>query len=133
MDGENIVWKLEDLRDILLKKLISSEKFLDYILKQMKVRWVDLAKSKTPSYILTLRLKTEKHQEDIINKRLEIGRQLYNSVLGIALKRYRLMLESKDYNKIKKELKKINNIYHNTGSKKEKNNMIKKENCYIKN
>ncbi|HGD0580543.1 TPA: RNA-guided endonuclease TnpB family protein [Clostridium perfringens] len=79
-----------------------------------------MAKSKTPSYILTLRLKTEKYQEDIINKRFEIGRTIYNSVLGVALKRYRLMLESKDYNKVKRKLKNINNIYHNTDSKKEK-------------
>lgn len=41
----------------------------------------------TPSYVLTLPLKTEKWQEDVLSKRFEIGRKLYNSCLGELLKR----------------------------------------------
>ena len=38
--------------------------------------------------VLTLPLKTEKWQEDVINKRLEIQRQIYNAMLGYELKRF---------------------------------------------
>jgi hypothetical protein len=59
----------------------------------------NLAKLKTESYILTLQLKTEKFQEDIIEKRFEKCRKIYNSCLGEALKRYNHMIESKEYQK----------------------------------
>ena len=45
-----------------------------------------MAKSKTASYVLTLQLKTEKFQEDILDDRLEKCRKIYNSCLGEALK-----------------------------------------------
>ncbi|MBU3100710.1 MULTISPECIES: hypothetical protein [Clostridium] len=43
------------------------------------------------NYILTLKLNTEKYQEDILNKRLEISRSIYNSCLGELFKRYNHM------------------------------------------
>ena len=43
----------------------------------------------TPSYILTLRLKTEAFQEDILNKRFEIARHMYNACVNELYKRYR--------------------------------------------
>lgn len=58
-------------------------------------------KSKEPSYVLTLPLKLEPFQMDIIDKRLEIARKIYNTVLGIALKRYNALLEVKNIEKIK--------------------------------
>ena len=51
------------------------------------------------NYILTLKLDTEKYQEDILNKRLEISRNIYNSCLGELFKRYNHMKESKQYRK----------------------------------
>ena len=36
------------------------------------------------NYILQLPLKTEKWQADIIDKRLEIGRQIYNALLNVT-------------------------------------------------
>lgn len=54
------------------------------------------------SYILTLKLDTEDFQEDILNARLEIGRNIYNSCLGELYKRYNHMRESKQYKKISK-------------------------------
>lgn len=51
------------------------------------------------NFILTLRLKTEKYQEDILNKRLEVSRNIYNSCLGKLYKRYNHMRESKEYQK----------------------------------
>ncbi|AFS79582.1 hypothetical protein Curi_c25870 [Gottschalkia acidurici 9a] len=52
------------------------------------------------NFILTLKLKTEKFQEDILNKRLEISRQMYNSCLGELFKRYKYMKQSKEYIKV---------------------------------
>ena len=40
-------------------------------LKLIREEVINLAKSKTASYTLTLELKTEKFQEDILNKRFE--------------------------------------------------------------
>ena len=57
------------------------------------------------NYILTLKLDTEKYQENILNKRLEISRQIYNSCLGQLYKRYNHMRESKEYKKVVKMTK----------------------------
>lgn len=48
-------------------------------------------------FALTLNLRTEKFHEDELDKRFEIGRQLYNAVLGKALKRYKEMIKTKAY------------------------------------
>ncbi len=42
-------------------------------------------------------LKTEKYQEDILNKRFEIGRQIYNSLVNVTQKRYKEMIKTKKY------------------------------------
>jgi len=57
------------------------------------------------NYILTLKLDTEKHQEDILDKRLEISRNIYNSCLGELYKRYNYMRQSKEYKKVAKMAK----------------------------
>lgn len=65
-------------------------------------------KEQKQRYILTLKLETERFQEDILSKRFEIGRQIYNSVLGKALNRYKEMVKTKKWreNQIN-----ISNIY----------------------
>jgi hypothetical protein len=52
-----------------------------------------------PNFVLTLKLDTEKYQEDILDKRLDIGRRIYNACLNELYKRYHVMVESKDYRK----------------------------------
>ena len=42
-------------------------------------------------------LRTEKYQEDILNKRFEIGRKIYNSLVSVTQKRYREMIKTKEY------------------------------------
>ena len=42
-------------------------------------------------------LRTEKYQEDILNKRFEIGRQIYNSLFNVTQKRYKEMIKTKKY------------------------------------
>ncbi|NRD80827.1 transposase [Bacillus sp. BRMEA1] len=56
-----------------------------------------LAKTKTPSYVLTLRLKTEMYQEHKLSKRFEIARNIYNACLGELLKRYSTLKQSRRY------------------------------------
>jgi hypothetical protein len=82
-------------------------------------------KNKTSSYVLTLQLKTKKYQEDILNKRLEIARNISNALTGKVLKRYNLMLESKEYRYIKKQLNSVNKNYHNSDDKKSKKSLEK--------
>jgi len=43
---------------------------------------------------------TEYFQEDVLTKRFEIGRQIYNACLGELYKRYRTLQQSKEYRKI---------------------------------
>ena len=57
------------------------------------------------NYILTLKLDTKSYEETILNKRLEISRNIYNSCLGELFKRYNHMRESKNYRKILKMIK----------------------------
>lgn len=82
-------------------------------------------KEKKQRFILTLKLKTEKYQEDILNKRFEIGRQLYNAVLNVSLKRYKEMVKTKRWreNQIN-----ISNVYK---IEKDKNKAKKLANQYF--
>ncbi|MBU3192347.1 transposase, partial [Clostridium bowmanii] len=72
------------------------------------------------SYTLTLKLGTEDFQEDILSKRLEMGREIYNICLAELYKRYNNMRESKQYKKISqlpkgkdrnKQFNELNNTY----------------------
>lgn len=49
------------------------------------------------NYIVQFPLKTEKYQEDILNRRFEIGRKIYNSLVNIAQKRYMEMIKTRNY------------------------------------
>ena len=54
-----------------------------------------MAKEPKQRYVLNLKLHTESFQEDILEKRFEIGRHLYNSILNVSLKRYNEMIKTK--------------------------------------
>ena len=41
------------------------------------------------NFIVEFPLKTEKYQEDILNKLFEIGREIYNSLVNVTQKRYK--------------------------------------------
>lgn len=51
----------------------------------------------TPTYVLTLPLKVETWQEHILEKRLNIGRNIYNACLGEAWRRYTNMIRNPRY------------------------------------
>ena len=60
------------------------------------------------NFIVEFPLKTEKYQEDILNKRFEIGRKIYNSLVNVTQKCYKEMIKTK---KCDKEIwKQINDI-----------------------
>lgn len=59
-------------------------------------------------YCVIFPLITEKYQENILNKRYEISRQLYNAVLSKAYKRYKSMIETKKYRQLKEQINNAN-------------------------
>lgn len=79
-------------------------------------------------YILILKLETEQFQEDVLSKRFEIGRQLYNAVLGCALTRYEEMVRTKKWRENQ------NNIFsiYKSESNKDKAKKLSKEYFNVK-
>lgn len=59
------------------------------------------------NFIVQFPLITEKYQEDILNKRFEIGRKIYNSLVTVTQNKYKEMIKTKQYRCIKSELKDI--------------------------
>ena len=59
------------------------------------------------NFIGEFKLETEPYYEDILNKRFEIGRKIYNSLVAVTQKRYKEMTKTKRYRSIKSELKEI--------------------------
>ena len=56
------------------------------------------------NFVVEFPLKTEKYQEDILNKRFEIGRQIYNSLVNVTQKRYKEMIKTKKYRELTSSL-----------------------------
>lgn len=62
-----------------------------------------MAKAKTPSYVLELELLVSSHDRKVLNKKLEVGRQIYNAVLGKAIKCLHRVRSDKEYQNLLKE------------------------------
>ena len=62
------------------------------------------------NFVVEFPLKTEKYQEDILDKRFEIGRQIYNALVTVTQKRYKEMIKTKKYRNLMSSL---------TGNKKD--------------
>lgn len=88
-----------------------------------------MARKQTPSYVLTFKLDTNDRDESILDKRFEICRKLYNSILGLGLKRFKALSELKVYRTVRKELAELNKSYYkDENSKKSKlNEKLRKE------
>ena len=69
------------------------------------------------NFIVEFPLKTEMYQEDILNKRFEIGRKIYNSLVNVTQKRYKEMIKTKKYRNLLSSL---------TGNKKTDKSIWKK-------
>ncbi len=67
--------------------------------------------------VVTFPLKTEKWQEDVLFKRFEVCRSIYNAMLGYELKQYRKMTSLEDW---KKSLELIYSVYKTEDAKEKK-------------
>ena len=67
-----------------------------------------MPKLEMPSYVLELPLITEIYQVHILDRRLEIGRQIYNSLLTMTQKRYAEMIKTNLYRDLMFDLKSVN-------------------------
>jgi transposase len=56
-------------------------------------------KASTPSFVCELPLKVTRKDEGVLLRRLEAARQMYNALLGEAMRRVRLIRQSKDFNR----------------------------------
>ena len=56
------------------------------------------------NFIVQFPLRTEKYQEDILDKRFEIGRQIYNSLVNVTQKRYKEMIKTTKYRNLMSQL-----------------------------
>ena len=56
------------------------------------------------SYIVELPLKTEKYQDDILEKRFEIAGNIYNALVNVTQKRYREMVKTRKYRSLVESL-----------------------------
>jgi hypothetical protein len=70
-----------------------------------------LSKKPKQRFILNLKLKTEPYQEDVLDNRFEIGRKMYNALLGKALKRYNELVKTKQWRENQAAL---SNLYKTT-------------------
>lgn len=61
-----------------------------------------MARSKTPSFVLTLPLKTTISDDKALDKYFELSRKYYNAILGKLNNRVKVMQESKEFNKLRK-------------------------------
>ena len=66
-----------------------------------------MEKEKTGSFVLTLPMKTEKWQEDYLNKVFRMSEIFYNDLLGRMLKRYKNMIQTKEWRRIRDSLLEI--------------------------
>ena len=65
-----------------------------------------MVKQRKDCFILQLRLKTERWQEDIIDSRLEAGRKIYNALASKSIKRLKELKKTKAYRNLIERLNK---------------------------
>lgn len=49
------------------------------------------------NFVVQFPLKTESYQEDVLNKRFEMGRKIYNALVSVSQKRYQEMIKTQKY------------------------------------
>lgn len=52
------------------------------------------------NFVVEFPLKIKKYQEDILNKRFEISRNIYNLLVNVTQKRYKEMIKTKKYREL---------------------------------
>ncbi len=88
-----------------------------------------MAKAKTPSFVVTIEMKTNDSVIKAIEDSLEIARVIYNSCLGELLKREKQMKRTKEYRRMKRCLRAISQklAYFEEKGEKEKSHFYKDE------
>ena len=76
------------------------------------------------NFILQFPLKTQKWQEDVLDKRFNIARMIYNSLVNISLKRYHEMIKTTKYRELNSEITKL---YKNKKANQKKIKIVGKE------
>ena len=84
-----------------------------------------MKRSSTDTCCLTLPLKLEKWQSDRLEKRFEIGRQIYNTIVHAELKKLRKLERTQQYQE-------LNRSWKTRSKKKQKNFGKRNDNCWIK-
>ena len=84
-----------------------------------------MPQSDTGTFIHELRLTLSPHQVLVLNKRLDVVRQVYNACLGEGLKRLKLMRESKAWQAACKLPKKVKNNCGRETNNKNRQNLFK--------
>ena len=82
-----------------------------------------MVKEPKQRFVLNFKLNTELFEENILDKRFEIGRKIYNAVLGNTLKRYFEMIKTKIWRDNQEELSKKYKSFK--GDKKEVNKICR--------
>lgn len=62
------------------------------------------------NFVIEFPLRTEIYQEDILNKRFEIGRNIYNALIKVTQKRYKEMIKTKQYRHLMSSLSDDKNL-----------------------
>ena len=70
--------------------------------KSVKAKKRKTPKEKQPTFVLELPLVANPHESRVLAVRFEAGRQLYNAVLGEALRRLGLMKQSRTWQAARK-------------------------------
>lgn len=84
-----------------------------------------MKRSSTDTCCLTLPLKLEKWQSDRLEKRFEIGRQIYNTIVHAELKKLRKLERTQQYQEIEQKLE-------NAKQEETKELWKRNDNCWIK-
>lgn len=79
------------------------------------------------NFVVQFPLIVEKWQADILNKRMEIGRKIYNSLLGKTLKKYNEMIKTREYKSLVNSLERESDGRVKSTDKSKKNKEIYKQ------
>ena len=60
-----------------------------------------MARAKKPTFVTTIELRVDSHKANILRKRFDAARLVYNACLSHYLKRVQQLRESKDYRRYK--------------------------------
>ncbi|WP_059106223.1 hypothetical protein [Shouchella shacheensis] len=64
-----------------------------------------MAKTKSASFVVTLKLKTQPFQEDVLAKRLDLSRKIYNACLGEGVRRHNKLRKNNEFQALLKQEK----------------------------